>query len=119
VDALATRDATDRQKICLRYKELFDKPLHELMKKEFSGNFGTAMEFLAMPADEAECAMLKKAMDGVGAATNVIYAVLCGRTNDEIERIKKVYFKLYTKDLGKRLASELHGDVERYVQINK
>lgn len=83
------------------------------MKKEFSGDYGFAMRCLAMPLDEAECYMLKKATDGIGCQVNVIYSVLCGRTNDEINMIKKNYFKLYTKDLGKLLASELHGDSER------
>ena len=85
------------------------------MKKEFKGDFGLCMQFLAMPSHEAECAMLKKATDGIGCSANIIYAVLCGRTNEEMEMIKKTYFKLYTKDLGKLMASELHGDMERIV----
>ena len=42
-----------------------------------------------------------------------IVAVLLGRTNEELNLLKKNYFKYYTKDLGKLLASELHGDMER------
>lgn len=83
------------------------------MKDEFSGDFGKAMAMLSMPIDEAECYMLKKAMDGLGCNVKVVYSILLGRSNDEINRIKKTYFKLYTKDLGKQLASELHGDMER------
>jgi hypothetical protein len=52
-------------------------------------------------------------MGGVGCNVKVIYSILVGRSNDEINRIKKNYFKLYTKDLGKLLAKELHGDMER------
>mmetsp|Transcript_23070 Transcript_23070/g.64321 ORF Transcript_23070/g.64321 Transcript_23070/m.64321 type:complete len:264 (-) Transcript_23070:1055-1846(-) len=85
------------------------------MKKEFSGDLGNALQFLACPADEAECRMLKKAMDGIGAQANVIFAIMTGRTNSEMERIKRTFFKLYTKDLGKRLAGELHGDMERLI----
>jgi hypothetical protein len=40
---------------------------------------------------------------------------MVGRTNVEMEILKKTYFKVYTKDLGKLLASELHGDMERIV----
>jgi len=67
IDALATHDATARTKISIRFKELFNKDLSELMKKEFRGDFGTALEFLALPPDKAECAMLKEAMDGIGS----------------------------------------------------
>mmetsp|Transcript_28086 Transcript_28086/g.78759 ORF Transcript_28086/g.78759 Transcript_28086/m.78759 type:complete len:336 (+) Transcript_28086:72-1079(+) len=115
IEALATQDATRRHQISLRYKELFQEDLRDLMKKEFSGDLGNALQFLACPADEAECRMLKKAMDGIGAQANVIFAIMCGRTNEEMERIKRVYFRLYTKDLGKRLAGELHGDMERLI----
>ena len=83
------------------------------MKKELSGDFGMAVTCLAVPLDEAECYMLKKATDGIGCSVLIIYSVLCGRTNDELELINKNYFKLYTKDLGKLMASELHGDMER------
>lgn len=68
-----------------------------------------------MPLDEAECYMLKKATDGIGSNIHVVYSILCGRTNDEINRIKKNYYKLYTKDLGKLMAKELTGDMERWV----
>ena len=117
IDALATKDAVERYKLALRYKELQNMDLAELMKKEFSGDFGNTMVFLAMPLHEAECAMIKKACAGIGAAANVIWSICCGRTNEEMELLKKTYFKLYTKDLGKLLASELHGDMERYVLI--
>jgi len=108
-------DATERWKLSRRYSELFDKSLSKLMKDEFSGDFGKAMAMLAMPIDEAECYMLKKGMDGLGCNVKVVYSILLGRSNDEINRIKRTYYKLYTKDLGKQLASELHGDMERLV----
>lgn len=110
---LSTRDQTERTKLIIRYKEMFGKNLHEVMYKEFSGNAGVALQFLAYRPDQAECAMIKKASEGIGAAANVIYSILCGRTNAEMERIKKTYFAMYDRDLGKLLASELHGDMER------
>ena len=110
---MANKDANERWKLSRRYKELYDKPLDELMKKEFKGDFKFGMTCLSMPLDEAECYMLKKATDGIGSSIHVVYSILCGRTNDEINRIKKNYFKLYTKDLGKLMGKELTGDMER------
>jgi len=113
IDSLATKDADERLKLSRRYKELYDQPLDELMKKEFGGDFKLGMTCLAMPLDDAECYMIKKATDGIGAHAAIVYSILCGRTNAEMNKIKKNYFKLYTKDLGKVIASELHGDMER------
>lgn len=115
IDAIATKDATERWKLSKRYEELFNKKLEDLMKKEFSGDFAFAMRCLAMPLDQAECFMIKKATDGVGCSVKIVYSVMCGRTNAELELLKKNYFKLYTKDIGQLLASELHGDMERLV----
>jgi len=116
VIAAIGKDATGRWKIAKRYPELYEnKSLSELFKKEFSGDYGFAMRCLSMPLDEAECYMLKKATDGIGCKPNVIYSIVCGRTNDEINLIKKNYFKFYTKDLGRLLAGEMYGDSERLV----
>lgn len=73
IEALA-KDATTRHKISVRYKEMYKKELVDLMKKEFgAGDFGLCMQFLALPADSSEVAMIKKATVG----TNV----LCSQPN--------------------------------------
>ena len=59
--------------------------------------------------------MIHFATKGIGASTNVVWSIICGRTNGEIDILKKTYFTMYTKDLSKRLGSELHGDMERLV----
>ena len=115
IDALATHNGTVRYYMAIRYKELYNEELYDLMKKEFSGDFGTAVKFLALPADKAECAMINKATKGIGAKINIIWSILIGRTNIELERIKKTYYQMYTKDLSKLLSSELHGNMERII----
>lgn len=115
IDALATQNATTRTYMSIRYKELYSKELSELLKKEFSGDLGNALEFLALRPDRAEVKMLRRATQGIGASVNIVWSILCGRSNEEIERLKKVYFEVYSKDLGKLLASELHGEMERLV----
>jgi hypothetical protein len=69
IQALA-KDATTRHKISVRYKELYKKDLIDLMKKEFgAGDFGLCMQFLALPADSSEAAMIKKATAGMIASS--------------------------------------------------
>lgn len=48
------------------------------------------------------------------AGTNemLIVSIICGRTNEEMDMIKKRYFDLFTKDLGSVLASETGGALE-------
>ena len=115
IDALATQDATKRTYMAIRYKELYSTELSDLMNKEFSGDFGKALEFLALRPDRAEVKMLHRATKGIGASVNIVWSIILGRTNEEIDRLKKVYFEMYSKDLGKLLASELHGEMERLV----
>lgn len=121
IQILGSQTAEGRFKLAARYKELNEgETLDALMKKEMqgtltAGNFGIAMELLGLPPHEAECVMLKKACKGIGASANIIYSIICGRTNKEMEILKKTFYKMYTKDLGKLLASELHGDNERLV----
>jgi hypothetical protein len=121
IEALGSHTAEGRYKLAARYKEINDgKGLDALMKKEMqgkiaAGDFGIAMELLGLPPHEAECAMLKRACKGIGSSANIIYSIICGRTNREMEILKKTFFKMYTKDLGKLLASELHGDNERLI----
>lgn len=116
IDALATHDATTRTYIAVRYKELYSKELLELLQKEFSANdFGKAIQCLSLRPDRAEALMIHFATKGIGASTNVVWSIICGRTNGEIDILKKTYFTMYTKDLSKRLGSELHGDMERLV----
>ena len=114
-EALGDTTATERYQIAMRYREIYEKDLREVMKSEFSGDYGTAVQLLALPPHEAECRMIKLGTDGIGAKVVMVYSILCGRTNREIEILKKTYFKMYTKDLSAMLASELHGDMERLI----
>uniref|UniRef100_A0A7S2Y2K3 Annexin n=1 Tax=Entomoneis paludosa TaxID=265537 RepID=A0A7S2Y2K3_9STRA len=121
IDALATQDSEKRSMISMRYMELYGddhkkfKNMADLMAKEFSGDFGTALEYLALPPHQAECLMLRKAMKGIGADVDIIWSIMAGRTNDEMEMLKKTFFQMFDKDLSKLLAGELHGNMERLV----
>ena len=42
----------------------------------------------------------------------LVVSIICGRTNEEMDMIKKRYFDLFTKDLGSVLASETGGTLE-------
>lgn len=105
----------DRCKVSLRYKEVYGKELKDVLARECRGDFGTALQFLAVPLDVAECDMIKKACKGVGTDETLVYSIIAGRSNREIEILKKRFFDRYEKDLGRQLDSELGGHFEKMI----
>lgn len=99
--------------IPVKYKEIYDKSLKEKMQKECSGDFGAALKYLAVDPVTAECAMIKKACDGIGTNEQLLSSILCGRSNEDMELLKKTYYKIYTKDLVAKVSGETSGDTKK------
>ena len=99
VKALGNTIGKDRRSIAIRFPEMYDKDLTLLMKDECGNNneMGAATQFLSVGPVEAECMMLKRAMDGLGSDKVMLYSILCGRSNEDIDLLKKTYYKLYTE----------------------
>ena len=116
IAALGPLGPVERYHVAKKYEEEYGQSLLELMKKE-SGNsdFGKACQLLAQPINEAECSILKEACKGMGAKEKLIVLVVSGRTNKEIQTLKKTFFRMYGEDLTVRLAKELGGDMEKFV----
>jgi hypothetical protein len=53
--------------------------------------------------------------EGLGTDELNLYPIICGRTNKEIQILRKRFFELNSKDLGQYLDSELGGDFEKLV----
>jgi len=54
-----------RCKVHLKYKEMFGKELKDVIKSECGKRaFGTALQYLSMAPDMAECQMLRDACKG-------------------------------------------------------
>jgi annexin A7/11 len=113
---MGSQSPNTRCKVYLRYNELYEQELVKLMKSECGKRtFGTALMYLAVEPVSAECMMIEKACSGMGTNELLLFTILCGRTNTEMELLKKKYFAVYTKDLGRDLDSELGGDLEKLV----
>ena len=105
-----------RCKVPLRYKELFGKELNSVMKSECGKrDFGFALQLLAVDPLTADCMLIEKACDGAGTNELLLFTIICGRTNKEMELLKKKFFDLETKDLGRVLDKELGGNLESLV----
>jgi hypothetical protein len=114
--ALAALTPEDRAKVAVRFQSVKDKSLKAVVKKETgTRDFGTALQYLSVPLDEAECDMIKKACKGVGTDERLLYPIIAGRTNQDMTALKRKYFNLNDKDLGKKLDSELGGAFEALI----
>ena len=107
--------SNERDKISPRYEELYSEVLYDRVNKECSGDYGTAMEFLACSPIVAECRMLKAAFRGLGCVKEVVYSIVCGRSNADIDSLKKTYSKTFKEDLAKLVSNEIGGDFGKIV----
>merc|ERR1712038_995615 len=110
IASLGSTTPEDRVKIAIRYKDTYDKDLVDAIDDETGGDFGEAMEFLAMDPVQAECKMIKKSCKGIGSDATLLSSILCGRSNRDMELLKKTYYKMYTEDLAGKIGDELNGD---------
>eukprot|EP00567_Pseudictyota_dubia_P017268 CAMPEP_0197442720 /NCGR_PEP_ID=MMETSP1175-20131217/8676_1 /TAXON_ID=1003142 /ORGANISM="Triceratium dubium, Strain CCMP147" /LENGTH=122 /DNA_ID=CAMNT_0042973249 /DNA_START=29 /DNA_END=394 /DNA_ORIENTATION=+ len=76
IKALA-RDQTTRTKIAMHYEPKHGKNLRKLVDKECRGDFGQAMELLAVPPDVAEANLIRKATKGAGTNEKLLYTIIC------------------------------------------
>ena len=108
IDALAKCTPEQRCKVEKRYEEVHGKELKKVMKSECGNrDFGTALQLLSLPPDEAEVEIIIRACKGMGTNELVLFPVVCGRSNKEIEHLKKKFFEVHSKDLGKYLVRSL------------
>jgi hypothetical protein len=95
IKALAYCSPQERAQVAAKYEEVHGKDLKTVMKKECGkGDFGTALQLLAVPSDETECTIVKEACQGVGTDELLLCSVICGRSNLEIDLLKKKFYKV-------------------------
>lgn len=116
IKALADCSPQERAQVAAKYETVHGKSLKSVMKGECGiGDFGKVLQLLAVPSDEAECDILKRSGRGPGTNEITLYPVICGRTNQEIDLLKKKFFVLYDEDLGTYLNNELGGTFEQLI----
>lgn len=118
IAAMGSLSSDMKCKVPVRYEQLHGKDLKKVIKSEFrigQKNLRNALSFLAVSPVEADCDILRHSCVGVGTNEEVLFCVLGGRSNKEIELLKKQYFTCYDKDLGRALDMELGGSFEKLV----
>uniref|UniRef100_M4BHK9 Annexin n=1 Tax=Hyaloperonospora arabidopsidis (strain Emoy2) TaxID=559515 RepID=M4BHK9_HYAAE len=110
VELIGALSPNDRGLVSLRYKEVHGQSLRELVKSETSGAFGYLLQLICFSLPQAEAYILYHAIKGVGTSDHLLYSVLMGRTNEEIDLLKKAYFEMYDTDLSVAVSDEISGD---------
>jgi annexin A7/11 len=97
IKALASCTPQERAQVASKYTETHGKTLKKVMKSECGErDFGIALQLLAVSPDETDCDVIKRACKGVGTDELLLYPVICGRTNTEIDILKKKFYKVCT-----------------------
>jgi hypothetical protein len=101
VQAMGAMTPEQRCMVPIRYKKLHGKDLLDVMKSECGNkDFGVALQFLAVNPVEAECLIIDKACKGTGTDELLLFTIICGRTNKEMELLKvrreESRFKVFT-----------------------
>eukprot|EP01083_Nonionella_stella_P110102 321975_1 len=115
IKSVGSKNTIERSLIAYRYKEKYGEDMKELMKSETSGDFGFLTQILSLPAPDAEAKIIRKATKGLGTNEELLWSVVCGRSNEEIQILKKTYFARYNKDIVSLVSSEVHGDMRKLI----
>ena len=87
--AIGGCNGTMRAMVPGRYFQLYNDNLEKVMKKECGNKpFGSALQYLALDPVHAECEMIEDACKGFGTNESFLLAIICGRSNKEVEILK-------------------------------
>jgi len=112
VDAIGATTPEERFKIALRYPEIYEEDLKDVFERETSGDFGLTLKMCSFGPAEAECYMIHRACKGIGSSNeDVLWSIVCGRSNRDMELLKKTYYRMYSEDLTAFLNEQVDGDL--------
>jgi hypothetical protein len=111
---LGERTADERYLISIRYPQIYQKTLISEIKSETSGDYGRLCQLLSQSLEDAEAQIIREACKGSGTNENLLYPVLGGRTREELDILKKAFFKAYQNDLVVVIADDVGGDLKKH-----
>ncbi|CCI43254.1 unnamed protein product [Albugo candida] len=132
IQALGAQTVETRNRIITRYYELYRKPLAEKMKKKCPGDFGMLMQMISSSLPETEALFLRQATKGLGTNESLCIQVhnqisfgninklsnlqiLAGRSNEEMQLLRRTFFNQTGKDLSVIMNSETSGDFRKVI----
>ncbi|XP_048586536.1 uncharacterized protein LOC5516017 isoform X3 [Nematostella vectensis] len=112
IEVLQSCNLEQRLAIAQSFKQQYDKDLVNELKSELSGKFEDAIVALLLPPEQLDANALHGAMQGLGTNDSVLIEILCSRSAEELQSIKKAYNTAHGKDLVAAVKSETSGDFQ-------
>ncbi|XP_041346714.1 LOW QUALITY PROTEIN: annexin A4-like [Gigantopelta aegis] len=110
---LTRRSNEQKQQIKLKFKSMYGKDLIKELKSELSGNFREVILGLMMNPAEFDSYNLHKGIEGIGTDEDALIEILCSRSNEEIQKIKKQYKEDHKVELEKDIRGDTSGHFRR------
>ncbi|CAL8135319.1 unnamed protein product [Orchesella dallaii] len=115
VEVIASHTNEQRQEIKDKYKTMYGKDLVEDLEAELAGSFAKIVLGLMKEPEEYIVESINQAISGLGTDEYALIGLLCARTNDELDEIKKAYKEKYEKEMEEDVAEDLSGDFRALV----
>lgn len=96
-----------------KYNAAFGRDLIKDLKSELKGDLEDAIVCRFHTRFEMDAWFCYKAMKGAGTDEKALIDILCTKSNDEMEEIKKSYEIMYDKTLVKAVKGDVSGDFQR------
>lgn len=103
-----------RHKISIRYNEIYNQSLPYILKQKcVNTSYGIAMELLSLSPPDAESLLIRRVTHGLFTNKLILFSIICGRSNEDINILKNTYFNMYTEDLISRVNSKVSGNLRK------
>lgn len=99
-----------RQMVRTPYKTKYGKDLVETLKKELSGDLESVVVGLMETPTKFDALQLQKSMKGLGTKESVLIDIVCSRTPNELEAIKREYRDEFGRELEDDITGDTSGD---------
>jgi len=110
---LCNRSYAEIEAIKVAYMGKYGKDLMAAVHSEISGDFLKAMTGVLKEPRQYDSDTLHEAMKGLGTNSDAMLAVLIGRNNQQLDRIKAIYSHDNKRTLEAAITSETSGDLRK------
>jgi hypothetical protein len=94
LDAMGSLTLEQRCYISLKYKEMYDKDLRDVLKSECGKrNFGKTLEMMSLAPHIMEVSYIKQAGKGLGTDERLLHSIICGRSNRDMEILVSISYR--------------------------
>jgi annexin A7/11 len=113
ISVLATMGPLEINGVKQAFQQGHKRDLLKDVHSETSSYFREGLEAIIRGPLEQDCFTLREGLSGMGTKENLLDEVLLGRTNADINAIKRHYQQTYKRSLESDLKSDLSGKTER------